>query len=307
MAGTYSPRRIYWPTRETVTDWAPSDTNTAGSIDIATDGAFVCGKRSRGQTLLWTTTDLWLATWIGGDFQYSFEVGGRHCGIISQRAAIVLDSGAYWMGAGKFFRFDGFVAPIECEVADYVFGDMNPALTDWIWALANPQFNEITWFYPSSAATAEHPIDRYVTYNYVEQHWTFGKQARTAGVTTATASGAPIMIGDDGKIYDHEVGTVQDGVQPHLESGPMKIGEGERVVHVRSFVPDDKTLGDVSLTLFGSFRPDDAEFSKGPIPIESKTSIRMTARQFRVRLQQAAATAWRVGVVQLGGVLGGFR
>lgn len=309
MSGHYSPRRFYWPSQETISEYSPTDLNTAGSDDLATDGVLMCGKSFPRHTLLWTSTDLWSVTYIGGTFVYSTERIGRNCGIISPKAAVALDTTAYWMGVNKqFFLYDGYVKPLPCDVTDYVFGDFDATLAaNWCWALANPQFGEVTWFYPSSAATSSNPIDRYVTYNYVENHWTFGNMDRTCGVTLQPGvSAAPVLIDHTGVVYDHETGSARTGMTPSLESGPTTVGEGDNVLRVQRIVPDDKTLGDVSATLYAELYPDASETSQ-TVTLADPTSVRLTGRYFRLKLTEAVQTAWRVGVVQLGGILGGRR
>ena len=305
-AATYSGRRVYWATQETISDWIPTATNSAGSFDLATDGVLVCGKATRGQTLLWTTTDLWTMTYIGGDLYYSFQRVGNHCGIIGQHAAVVLDSGAYWMGTGKFFAFDGYVRTIPCEVNDYVFGSFNTAQASGVTAIANPQFSEVTWYYPSASATNN---DRYVTYNYAENHWSFGSVGRNCGVPyqAGAATQVPVLIDANGVIYDHETGDARTGQTVYLESGPMELGEGDQVMRVQRIVPDDKTLGNVTALLYTALFPDDSEVANGPYTLSSPTSVRVTARQVRLRLTEAVASAWRVGVVRLGAIAGGRR
>ena len=285
---TYSGRRVYWPSQETLSDWKPVDTNSAGYYDLATDGVLVCGLPTRGQTLLWTTTDIWTMTFIGGVLVFSFLRASNNCGIIGQRAAIVLDTEAYWMGTRRFFGYAGFVKVLDCPVTDYVFNNFNWAQGAKVFAYANPQFGEVTWHYPSRAAIE---CDRYVTYNYREQHWTFGQLARVCGVARMPGtSGNPVLIGSDGKIYDHETGTVHGTDTPFLESGPMQLGDGDRTMRVQRIVPDDKTLGDVSLSLYGSMFPDDAETLYGPYTATSPTSVRLVARQLAADPQFTAVS-----------------
>lgn len=307
MPANLSYRRLFWATQETVDDWLPSAVNTAGAFDLATDGIILCGRRTKSATLIWTSTDLWSLTFIGQPFVYAVKQEGMHCGIVSPQAAVVLDTGAYWMGIGKFFVFDGFVRPIPCDVNDYVFGSFKQSLANLVWVLANPLYNEVTWFYPSATATTT--VDRYVTYNYIEQHWVFGSLGRVCGVSqqpNATLTG-PVLIGSDGSIYDHETGTSWGGDTPFLESGPVEMGNGDRVMRVQRIVPDDETLGDVNLSLYTAFFPDQSETLNGPYTLANPTSIRLTARQVRAKLSTAVANAWRVGVVRLGIVLGGRR
>lgn len=307
---TYTPalsiRRVSWPTRETINDFVPTEDNDAGDYDFASDGTFLCGKATRGQTLLWSTTDVWTMTWVGGTFAYSFERVGTNCGIISQRAAVVLDTGACWMGLGRFYKFDGFVNPIDCEVSDFVFNDFNYDFAHTVFAYANPQFGEIWWHYPS--ADSETP-DRYVVYNYQEQHWSFGSMDRVAGIQrqAGSATPVPVLIDSDGNIFDHETGDDRGDDPVFLESGPMEVGEGDNVVRVQQIIPDDKTLGDVQASFYTSFYPDETEVLHGPYTLHKQTSVRFTARQIRLRLEEVKETAWRVGVVRLGAIIGGRR
>lgn len=306
VLGDTTGQHLRWPSQQTVTDWTPSAINTAGDFTLETQGMLVCGQKTRGQTLLWTTTDVWTMTYIGGDLIYSFARVGDNCGIVGIFAAVVLDTKAYWMGYGQFFSFDGYVKPIACEVSDYVFGSLNLTYAFKIWTLANPQYGEITWFYPSGSSIE---VDRYVTYNYQEEHWSFGTLVRTTGVTrqAGATSPVPVMFGADGSVYDHETGDARTGQTVFLESGPMTLGDGDNVMRMQRIVPDDKTQGDVSASLYTSMYPDSAETLNGPYTLASPTSIRLTARLVRLRLTEAVATAWRVGTVRIGAIVGGRR
>ncbi len=305
----YSARRFYWASQETIADFFPTANNTTGSLDLTTDGVLMCGKATRGTTLLWTTVDLWTATYIGAPFVYSTTRVGTNCGILAQNAACILDTGAYWMGNHGFFRYDGYVKPIDCDVQDYVFNSFNDTYKDFAWCLPNPRFGEVTWFYPSASATANNPCDRYVTYNYRDDHWTFGNMARTCGVVAQAGStaGNPVLIGPDGSIYDHETGETWDAVEPFLESGPLEEGDGDYTLLLQRIVPDDKTQGDVTASIYTTLFPDLSETLHGPYTLSSPTSIRVKARQFRVRLVGAVASAWRVGVLRLGYIRSGRR
>lgn len=302
-------RLVTWATQEggfTASDWVPSASNTAGDFTLQTEGSIVCGRRTRGLTLIWTTTDLHSMTYIGGTLVYRFDQVANNCGIIASHAVAVTDAGAYWMGENGFFRYDGFVRPVPCEVHDHVFGSLNRTYAHYIWAIENPMFGEVTWFYPHAAQTE---ITRYVTYNYREEHWVTGTLSRTAGVPHQPGTNPyPVMAKALGVIYDHESGTARDGEgTPSLESGPIEIADGDRLMGIQKVVPDDKTAGDVTLTLYTAPNPDTAEATNGPYTLSAQTSIRVQARQVRMKLTEAVATAWRVGVVRLGVVLGSRR
>lgn len=282
-----SVRTVFWASQETYNTWTPSDTNTAGSFPLPTNGSLKCGARVRGGTLLLTTTDAYLAIYIGGALLYRFDLAGANCGIISTHALVALDTEAYWMGDKGFFVYNGFTKALPCAVHDYVFGNFNTALKRKVWAFANPQFGEVTWFYPSAAATE---IDSYVTYSYREDHWTFGSMVRTAGVSYQSPAAVPVLLGADGKVYDHETGVARDSVVPYLESGPTELGDGDRFMSVTRMIPDEKNAGDVLLTLYAAPFPNAAETTYGPYAMANPIDLRIEARQVRVRLEGFSTT-----------------
>lgn len=178
LGDSTSVRKVTWASQESTTDWVASDINTAGDFDLATTGRLMCGRRTKAQTLLFTDNDLHTMDYIGGVLVYRFEQAGSHCGIISPNAVAILDATAIWMGHRNFYVYDGFVQPLPCDVADYVFGDFNEAQRAKVWALSLSQYGEVWWFYPSGSSTTN---DRYVCYNYRERHWSIGTLARSCG------------------------------------------------------------------------------------------------------------------------------
>ena len=155
-------RKVQWCDQEALTTWTASATNQAGDQTLVTPGKLMCGRRIRGGTLLWTDQDVHLATYIGQPLIYSFQRVGDLCGIISRGAAVTVDSRAFWMGANRFYMFDGITRPMLCDVADGVFSDFNTTQRTKVVAYHDPQYNEVWWLYPSGASTE---IDRAVVYN----------------------------------------------------------------------------------------------------------------------------------------------
>jgi hypothetical protein len=237
--------------------------------------------------------------YIGGQFVYRFDQIGNKCGIISTNAVVVTDTAAFWMGENGFYAHDGFVKPLPCDVHDYVFGSLNRTYAHYIWAVENPTFGEITWFYPHAGQTE---ISRYVTYNYRENHWVTGTLSRTTGIASQPGTTVfPVMCNASGVVFNHETAYARNSEgTPSLESGPMELGNGDHLVSLQKVVPDDKTVGDVSLTVYTAPNPDTTETEHGPYTLTAQTSIRLKARQIRVKLTEAVATGWRVGTVRLG-------
>ena len=294
----YSERRIYWAPQEEYATFVPDIDNTAGDLDLATNGKLMAGLAARNQNLIWTDVDLWTLDYIGGTLVYGAKLAGNHCGIVSKRAAVAVDAGVFWMGKDKFHVYDGFVQTVPCEVSDYIFNNFNNARAGQVWALANPRFNEVTWFYPSNSATGAY-ADAYVTYNYLEKHWTYGDLRRQAGVTQQFGRTKTPVLLDGVHVYDHEVGNARTGSAPFLESGPIQLGNGDRLMRLQGIVPDDRTAGDVSLILYYSHAPDAEETAVGIFALGTYTPLRVTARQIRIRLDEVNDVGWRVGEIRL--------
>lgn len=299
-----NPRRVAWSDREDNTVWTALATNEAGDIELQMSGQIMCGVRTRGQSLILSDTDAHSATYIGGQFVYSFQRVGSSCGVISRKAAAAVDEGVFWMGSNSFHVYaGGAVQDLPCEVSDYVFNNINAGQRSKIWAVSNQRFNEIWWFYPSSAATE---IDSYVSYNYAERHWSIGSLTRTAGVDSGAFT-YPIWMSEDGVAIDHEFGLSTEGEVAFAESGPITLGAGDTVMRATSLIPDEKTQGDVRAVFKTRFYPNDVERSYGPYSMSSPTSVRFTGRQVRMRIEAVRLSDWRVGVMRIDAVPGGRR
>jgi hypothetical protein len=289
----------------------------------------MCGKRLRSETAIWTDVDMHIMTYIGGDFIYRLTQAGDKCGAVSSRSPVAIDTAAFWMGQNNFYKYDGFVQPLPCEVRDMVFQNFDRQNAQKVFGYSIAEHGEVWWHYPSRDSFDGEP-DRYVVYNYRENHWNIGKLRRTAGCD-AGAVAYPVLTGFDGELLEHEVLTLdrpamrgedggvdilteggdeigQEGVgtvlteriNPFLESGPMQVGQGERVMSVQRVIPDEQTLGDVTVSLYSAMWPTDAETFNGPYTIAQPTNVRVNARQIRVRLDERLAKDWRVGVLRIG-------
>jgi len=302
------PRLVQWADRESLTLWSPAVTNEAGSLPLPGEGVLMMGLRGKSETLLFTDADLFAARYIGGVLVYGFPKVGSKCGVISRHGAVVLEGRAIWMGQRGFFNYDGYVTSLPSDVSDYVFGDFNRTQRAKVWAVTQSDFGEVWWFYPSS--TSMEP-DRYVIYNYLENHWTTGDLERTAGIDRL-AFEFPMMA-DTVNIMDHEAGARIGS--PFLDSGPIEIGNGERVIDADELIPDESTssggqvLGSLRVRLFSRYDPTDTEVEipGSPFTLANPTPIRLSGRQVRVRIEETTAADWRLGNLRLQGQPGSRR
>ena len=257
-----NPRKVQWCDREDNTTWSPAATNEAGDIELQTSGQIETAIRTRGQTLIITDVDAHTARYIGPPYVYGFERVGTSCGIISRRAAADVDMGVFWMGTGGFFRFDGnVVSEIPCAVHDYVFGDLNTSQRSKTWAFTNGQFGEIWWFYCSGSSTE---IDRYVAFDYKENHWLIGSLSRTSGASRGVFE-YPMLMGQDGAMFDHEVGLSYADTQTYTVTVASVDGSNR-------FILDGSNYPAITLKRGYTYIFDQSDSSNTGHPIAFRTS-----------------------------------
>ena len=311
------PMMVKFSNQEDITEFTPTSTNTAGSQRLSDGSEIRAAVRSSGQILIWTDTSLHSMQFIGPPFTFGFKQLGRQCGCVGQHAAVDVDGVAYWMGAsGGFLKFDGSVQTIPCSVEDYVFNDIR--LVPEVYASVNADFNEISWFYPSSNSNE---IDRVVTYNYMENVWAVGTLARTSWVDkgvfakpyatdflpSSTATATPTVQGVSsgrGNLYAQETGNNANGAAlgANITSGDFFLREGEDLMSIGRFIPDFKNLAgsvDVTLQLADYPASTKASSSLGPFtitPSTTKKDCRARARQIALKIASTALNdAWRFG------------
>jgi hypothetical protein len=296
-------RKVAWSDQEDNTVWTPSITNQAGDIELETVGSIVTAKRLRGVNLIFTDVDVHSAQYQGPPFVYGFERIATGCGVISAQAVAAVESVAYWWSPSGFFTYDGFVRPLKCDVLDYVVGNLSQTQRSKVYAVANNQFGEIWWFYPSASNTE---VDSYIAYNYRENHWTIGTLARTCGTDRGVFT-YPLMVSVDGYVYEHEVGVAYDGAVPFARTGPIEFGEGERLMVAKQLIADEKTQGQVGVQFITKFAPNGSETTKTYTIDSIYTPVRFTGRQVEMKVTGDSMTDWRVGVMRLDAVSGGQR
>lgn len=297
-------RKVQWPDQGSLSDWSPTALNQAGDNELQTQGAIKRGITLRAQTLIFTDDDVHAATYIGLPNVYRIERVGEKCGIISRGAVATTGSFAYWMSPNGFFVYDGVVRPIECAIWDSVFSNLNATQRSKITAQHLTQFNEIWFRWPSAASTE---IDQTAAYNYITGIWMLHPSvARLVGIDKGVFAN-PIMASSDGYLYDHETGYAYGGAVPYAITGPMEIGEGERLAKVLELIPDEKTRGDVTVTFYGKDSPNGAETTFGPYTMADFVDMHFETRQAKMKVSGAVTTNWRWGDARLNVIPGARR
>ena len=301
-----NPRLVQWSDREDNTTWTPLATNEAGDLELQTQGFIECAERVQGQSIILTDQDAHAATYIGGQFVYSFERVGTACGVIGPMASVSVQAGAFWMGDKNFYMYNGGqVQELPSDVDDYVFSGINRSQRSKICAVSNKQYNEIWWFYPSGDSIE---CDSYVTYNYRENIWFTGYMGRTTGVDVGAFKHPIFFCSVTCRPFTHEIGFDYGNLAaPWAETGPISLGNGDTVMHVTGLIPDELTQGDVQVKFKTRFHPNDTEREYGAYSMANPTSVRFTGRQVRMRIETARLSDWRVGTNRLEASPGGRR
>ena len=306
--GDIDPLLIAFSDQESITEWDPSATNTAGSLRLSSGSQIVGGLRSRQEILIWTDTSLYTMQFIGAPFTFGVNLINENVGLISPNAAINAPDGVYWMARDGFYTYNGSVQRLVCSVLNYVLDDFNSSQSFKTVAFTNREFNEVGWFYPSSSSTE---IDRYVTYNYLEKAWSIGELSRTAWLDDGIFE-KPRATGKDSSvnyIYTHEDSDDADGIpmdNVFIESGDIDIDDGEKFSFIRKIIPDVKFFGtnssdgQINFVLKTRNFPGDSLSTNSTSDVTSSTQqnhVRARTRQmvFRAQSDDDAATGVRTG------------
>lgn len=291
------PRKVSWSDQEDRNQWTPGLAVQSGDILIQTEGALIRGLRTRGQSLILSTTDAHTMRYVGPDLVYGFERVGESCGLVGSNAATAFSGGAVWMGRQSFFGFNGTgVQPLKCEVADLVFTDINVDELAKVSCEQRAAFSEITWHYPAAGSLVN---DRYVTWNYTTNVWMIGTLARSSAVDAGVFD-FPFACDNAGILYEHEKGWTADGVarggSVFLESGPVEVGDGDRVLSVTQILPDEVTPGAFRIRLAAKFTPEGPAFNYGPYALQSYTDVRVTGREIAIKIEGVTDMDSRIGI-----------
>lgn len=303
LGASGNARLVAWCDQEDNTTWTPSATNQAGDQLLDTQGAIVTAIELRGQTVILTDVDAHVAEYIGPPFVFGIRRIGGGCGAISVGCVVDQGDWAIWWGRSGFWRFDGGLTPLDCPLKDLDDG-LNQTQRSKITGWHNARHHEIWWHYPSSASTEN---DRYVSFNYRTGEWwegAIGDLSRLSGSGSELFT-YPLLMGDDGLVYEHEVGSDWGDAVPFALSGPMLLGDGATVMRVTGIVPD--VTGSPTIGFATRDYPTSPAVTVAQATLATgRTDLRFTARQVETRVEFADA-ADRFGKSFLEATPGGRR
>lgn len=233
------PMLIRWSDQEDFLNWTPAVTNQAGDLRLSTGSRIVTVLQMRQEIMVWTDAAVYSLQYQGPPFVWGAQTLADNTSIIGPNAKANASGMAFWMGTDKFYRYDGRVQTLRCDLRQYIFQDINAQQTDQIFASTVEAFNEIWWFYPTANSTTP---NRYVVYNYAEDVWYYGELERTAWIDSKIKS-HPIAA-YEGRLVEHEIG-VDDGsenvavpIHAFIDSAEFDIEDGQNFGFIWRMLPD---------------------------------------------------------------------
>ena len=315
------PLLIRFGSQESLTDFTPTATNTAGDLRLSKGSEIITAVQTSRQILVFTDQSLYSLQFIGAPFTFGVSLLGDNIRIAGPNTAIAVNDVVFWMGQENFYLYDGRIQAIPCTVRDYVFSDMNNQQSFKFHAGSIGSQTEIWWFYCSSSATE---IDRYVVYNYGQQVWYYGTLVRTAWNDRASGLRSfPQATGADFYLYDHEDGEDDFStgsavaINAFVESSDFDIGDGQQFMLVNRILPDITFDGSSTGSPVAKFTVKSRDFSGNNFtespsgsairtatsPVEqftNKIDLRARGRQMAIRVEKdAVGVKWRLGAPRL--------
>lgn len=319
------PMLIRWSDQEDATNWTPAATNQAGSLRLSTGSEIITAVQSRQEILTWTDSAVYSIQYLGAPAVWGAQLLADNTSIASPRAAVYASGVAFWMGRDKFYRYDGRVQPLRCDLLRYVFNDFNLDEVDQVFAGTNEEYQEIWWFYCSAGSQT---IDKYVVYNYMEDIWYYGTLARTAWSDTGLRD-YPIGATYSNNLVYHELGVDDDetgtptAINAYITSSEFDLDDGHKFAFIWRVLPDITFDGSTAespqatltlLPLAGSGSGYNSPASEGgtnaagitrsaTVPVEAYTNqlnVRVRGRQLSMKIaSDQLGVQWQLGAPRL--------
>jgi hypothetical protein len=119
--------------------------------------------------LYWSTDAVVRASFVGGAQIFQFDTISSSSSVLAPMTIIEYDGVYFWIGADRFYMFNGVVRDIDNQLnINYFFDGLNRQYAQKAFAFKVPRFGEIWWCYPRGNATE---CSHAIIYNVKEQTW----------------------------------------------------------------------------------------------------------------------------------------
>lgn len=324
-SSTADPLLIRWSDQEDPFNWTPDATNQAGDLRLSHGSEIKVAIQTRQEIFILTDMSAYGLQYLGAPLVWGATLLADGISCISPNGAVVASGVVYWMGLDKFYKYDGNVVTLRCDLREFVFTDINQSQPYQVFAGSNEAFNEVWWFYCSKNSTV---VDKYVVYNYLEDIWYYGTMGRTAWIDSNIDT-TPLAATYENNVVAHETGTddVTTGtpvpINAYIETSEFDVDDGDSFVFIRRVLPDitfrtstgaspeaTLTISPMKNSGSGYNNPQSlgGSSSAGVVrtataPIEEFTGqvfVRVRGRQFVMKLESnKLGTAWQMGSMRI--------
>ena len=239
-SGDYDPMLIRWSDQESLTIWYPAITNQAGFVRLSHGSYIVTSMQVRQEIIVWTDSALYSLQYLGSPYVWGNQLLMDNISIVGPHAAALASGVTYWMGVDKFYKYDGRVQTLNCDLRQFIFQDINRDQYEQVVCGTNEGFNEVWWFYCTADSTA---VNRYVVYNYALDCWYYGSMARTAWQDSAI-NNYPVAATYDNNLVFHEYGLDDNttgypvAIEAFISSSEFDIEDGHNFGFIWRLLPD---------------------------------------------------------------------
>jgi hypothetical protein len=209
-----NPMLVRWSNQESPTEWLPSSTNQAGSVQFSHGSQIVSAIQARQEIVVFTDSSVYSLQYVGAPVVWSSQLLGDNVSIYGPNAVALGSGTVYWMGVDNFYKYDGRIQTLRCDLRQYIFSDINKSQNLQVFASTSEGFNEVWWFYCSAGS---YTVDKYVVYNYAEDIWYYGLMGRTAWLDSGLRD-YPLAATYAYNLVNHE-----EGVDDNITGTPVAI------------------------------------------------------------------------------------
>ena len=234
------PMLIRWSDQESAVNWTPDPTNQAGGIRLSQGSELVACLQTRQEIVVWSDSAIYSVQYVGAPAVWRTEVLGSNISIVGPNAASTASGVVYWMGIDKFYKYDGRVQTLRCDLRQHIFSDINQSQWQQVFSGTNEGFNEVWWFYCSQNSTV---VDKYAVYNYAEDIWYYGTMGRTAWLDSGLRD-YPLAATYSHNLVNHEQGNDDNetgtpvAIEASIGSSEFDIDDGHNFGFIWRVIPD---------------------------------------------------------------------
>jgi hypothetical protein len=235
-----NPMLIRWSDQEDAANWTPAATNQAGSLQLSRGSEIITAIQSRQEIIVFTDNAVYTMQYLGPPAVWGATLLADNTSIVSQNAVTIASGVTFWMGVDKFYKYDGRVQTLRCDLRQHIFSDLDKDQYSQVFAGTNEGFNEVWWFYCSAGSTV---VDKYAIYNYLEDIWYYGNMSRSAWLDSGLRD-YPIAATYLNNIVNHESGVDDNStatstpIAATITSAEFDLDDGHKFMFLWRVLPD---------------------------------------------------------------------